>query len=106
MTSEVLEVTTFMLAGHSGADFIAANADINDYLGRQPGFRWRRIAQSGDGTIMDVVAFGSAEQAEASAMGIMTQMRSSPVHAMIDQSTVHWQIIPVLQVTPLPERRP
>ncbi len=100
MTTEVIEVTTFKLAGHSGADFIAANTDINGYLKRQPGFRWRRIAQGDDGSIMDVVAFDSAEQAEASARGIMTDMRASPVHAMIDHSTVRWQIIPVLQVTP------
>jgi hypothetical protein len=28
----------------SPADFVAANADINHYLKRQPGFRRRRIA--------------------------------------------------------------
>ena len=93
---EVLEITTFKLAGATAEAFLAANEDINGYLKRQPGFRWRRIAFHDDGLVADIVAFDSAEQASRSADGIMTEMRSSPVHAMIDQTTVDWRIMPVL----------
>ncbi len=38
--TETLEVTTLRPAqGQTTADFIAANADIDDYLKRQPGFQ-------------------------------------------------------------------
>ena len=94
---EVLEVTSFKLAGFSGAQFVAANDEIDDYLRRQPGFRWRRIAQHADGTVIDIVAWDTMANAEASASGIMTEMGHSAVHTMIDQQTVDWRLAPVLQ---------
>ncbi|MEV4757689.1 hypothetical protein AB0J86_21605 [Micromonospora sp. NPDC049559] len=98
--AEALEVTTFRLAdGRTGADFVAANEDINAYLKRQHGFRWRRITEHEDGTIVDVVAWESVSDAEASARGIMTEMGDSPVHGTIDQSTVDFRILSVLQHT-------
>ncbi|WP_350935881.1 antibiotic biosynthesis monooxygenase family protein [Micromonospora mangrovi] len=90
-------MTTFRLApGRTGADFLAANEDIDDYLRRQPGFRWRRITQADDGTITDIVAWDSAADARRSASGIMTEMADSPVHATIDHATVDFRIAPVL----------
>ncbi|MDO8457645.1 MAG: hypothetical protein Q7T07_12130 [Burkholderiaceae bacterium] len=96
--SEALEITTFQLvSGLTGADFVNANEDINDYLRRQPGFRWRRIVESDDGTITDIVAWRSATDGRRSAEGIMTKMADSPVHATIDHTTVDFRIAPVLQ---------
>ncbi|MDG6107703.1 hypothetical protein Daura_22585 [Dactylosporangium aurantiacum] len=96
--SEALEMTTFRLVpGLTGADFVRANDDINDYLRRQPGFRWRRITEDGDGTITDIVAWDSAAHGRRSASGIMTEMAGSPVHATIDHTTVDFRIVPVLQ---------
>ncbi|MCE9576570.1 MAG: hypothetical protein K8W52_25705 [Deltaproteobacteria bacterium] len=93
---EALEITTFkLLKGLTRADFIAANADIDDYLRRQPGFRWRRIAEDKDGTIIDIVAWASAADGRRSATGIMTEMAESPVHATIDQGTVEFRLVPV-----------
>ncbi|BCS32661.1 hypothetical protein TBR22_A18750 [Luteitalea sp. TBR-22] len=98
---EALEITTFRLRdGLTGADFIAANADIDDYLRRQPGFRWRRIAQDKDGTIVDIVAWASVADGRRSATGIMTEMAESPVHATIDQSTVEFRLVPVRHRVP------
>lgn len=95
---EALEITSFRLvAGLTGADFVKANEDINAYLRRQPGFRWRRITQDADGTITDIVAWESAAHGERSAAGIMTEMADSPVHATIDHRTVDFRIAPVLQ---------
>ncbi|MEH0845578.1 hypothetical protein V6U81_24625 [Micromonospora sp. CPCC 205711] len=95
---EALEMTTFRLvAGLTGADFVEANEDINRYLRRQPGFRWRRITEDDDGTITDIVAWDSAADGRRSASGIMTEMADSPVHATIDHATVDFRIVPVLQ---------
>ena len=41
--AQVLEITTLRPApGLTPEDFITANADIDDYLRRRPGFLWRR----------------------------------------------------------------
>ena len=105
---EVLEVTRLRLAaGLAPADFVAANDDINAYLRRQPGFRWRRIVETNDGGIIDIVAYDNHPHAHAGAAGITSEMAASPVHSTIDHSAVDWQITTVLQhVTgPRPENR-
>ncbi|MFI6079691.1 hypothetical protein ACIBBB_01600 [Streptomyces sp. NPDC051217] len=83
--------------GLSPEDFVTANADINAYLKRQPGFQWRRIMLREDGTILDIVAYDSMEHARAGAAGITGEMANSPVHDTIDHSTVDWQMTTVLQ---------
>ena len=93
--TEAIEVTTFKLNGQSCKEFVAANADIDAWLKRQPGFRSRRIAERDDGTIVDVLIWDSAEDGHKAASGVMTEMGHSPVHAMIDQSTVEWTVAPV-----------
>lgn len=94
--TETLEVTTLRPAtGLSTADFVAANADIDEYLKRQPGFEWRRILEAADGTIIDIVAYDSMEHARAGAAGISDEMAASPVHASIDHSTVDWKLTTV-----------
>ena len=96
--AEILEVTTLRPApGLTPEDFVAANADINEYLKRQPGFKWRRIVAREDGTILDIVAYDTIAHARAGASGITREMGSSPVHAAIDNSTVDWQLTTVLQ---------
>jgi len=97
--TEALEVTVLRPArGLTADDFIAANADIDAYLKRQPGFLWRRITETGDGTVIDVVAYDSKEHALAGASGISGEMAGSPVHATIDQSTVEWRVASVRHV--------
>ncbi|MBN9222229.1 MAG: hypothetical protein J0I79_30185 [Mesorhizobium sp.] len=93
--TEAIEVTTFKLRGQSCAQFVAANADIDAWLLRQPGFLSRRIAERDDGTIVGVLLWASAEAGRKAAAGIMTEMGHSPVHAMIDQHTVDWTVAPV-----------
>jgi len=43
--SEAIEVTTFKFNGKSGAEFIAAQPDNDEWLERQRGFISRRIAE-------------------------------------------------------------
>jgi hypothetical protein len=96
--TETLEVTALRPApGLSSADFVAANEDVNAYLRRQPGFLWRRIAETSDGTIIDIVAYDTPAHARSGAAGITGEMGGSPVHDTIDHSTVDWQITSVLQ---------
>ena len=95
--SEILEITTLRPApGLTAADFVAANADIDEYLRRQPGFLWRRIVERDDGLVVDIVAYDSLEHAESGAAGITGEMAGSPVHATIDHGTVDWQLTTVL----------
>ncbi|WP_370086643.1 hypothetical protein [Streptacidiphilus sp. MAP12-16] len=95
---DVLEVSTLRPApGLTAQDFITANADINDYLRNQPGFQWRRIAVTQDGTVIDIVAYDTMAHARAGAAGITGVMGDSPVHATIDQGSVDWQLTDVLQ---------
>jgi hypothetical protein len=95
--TEALEVTVLRPApGLTAADFVAANADIDDYLRRQPGFIWRRITETDDGTIIDIVAYESKALALAGAGGISGEMGDSPVHGAIDHSTVEWRVAETL----------
>lgn len=85
--AEAIELTTFKLKrSKSSAEFVAANADINEWLQRQQGFISRRIAERDDGTIVDMLIWASAKDGERAAGRIMTEMAHSPVHAMIDLS--------------------
>ena len=96
--SETLEVMTLRPApGRTAADFSAANDDINAYLARQPGFLWRRIVETSDGRVIDIVAYDSPAHARSGAAGITGEMAGSPVHATIDPSSVDWQITTLLQ---------
>src|SRR5919107_4498483 len=92
---EAIEITTFKLKRGSCAQFVAANADIDEWLRRQPGFLSRRIAEREDGTIVDVLTWASTEDGERAARGVMAEMGHSPVHTMIDQRTVDWTVAPV-----------
>lgn len=50
---QAIEVTTFRLTnGLSIEDFLAANADVDAWLLKQPGFLSRRIAQRDDGVVV------------------------------------------------------
>ncbi|MFE3737008.1 hypothetical protein [Streptomyces sp. NPDC059134] len=95
--TETLEITTLRPApGCTADDFVTANADIDDYLKRQPGFLWRRIVETNDGRIIDIVAYDSLSHARAGAAGITGEMADSPVHATIDHESVDWQITTAL----------
>jgi hypothetical protein len=95
--TEALEVTILRPArGGDASDFVAANSDIDGYLRRQPGFKWRRITETEDGTVIDIVAYESKEQALAGAAGISSEMADSPVHGSIDHSTVEWRVAETL----------
>ncbi|MCV3209312.1 hypothetical protein OHD62_23435 [Mesorhizobium sp. YC-39] len=91
--THAIEITTLRLkAGLSIADFITANADIDPWIRRQPGFMGRRICERDDGMIVDIVFWETTEDGHRSAAGIMTEMAESPVHLTIDHRSVDWTI--------------
>lgn len=93
---EALEITTFKLVkGYSAEDFVAANVDVDAWLKRQPGFRWRWIAVQSDGTVLDVLLWKSVGAAETAMSRLMDELRDSPVHRLIDQRTVSWNVSPI-----------
>lgn len=91
-----LEMTTFKLeTGKTYNDFIAANADVDLWLKKQPGFQSRFIARQPDGTIIDALVWDSEADGISAMHRLMTELASSPVHDVIDQATVSWNIYPV-----------
>lgn len=92
---EAIEVTTFRLShGLEIADFVGANADVDAWLLRQPGFVSRRIAQGADGTVIDMLIWSSAKAGEDAAHRLLAELPTSPVHDAIDQRTVRWSVSP------------
>jgi hypothetical protein len=90
-----LEITTFKLRTGDTEGFIKTNIEIDDWLKKQPGFQSRQIAVKEDGTIVDILAWNTVNDATAAMHGIMTEMAHSNVHELIDQSTVCWNVYPV-----------
>ena len=94
--TEAIEITTFkLMRGHTCADFIEANADVDAWLRQQPGFKSRRIAQRSDGVVVDTLLWHSSTQAESAMHRLMDELRDSPVHALINQRTVDWTVADV-----------
>lgn len=81
-----IEIVTFRLAGGSADAFIAANASVNEWLRRQPGFLWRQLAEQQDGSFVDVVLWQSHDAALAAGAKMMEEMAQSPAMTMIDPS--------------------
>jgi len=90
-----IEVTSFKLNNHTMDDFIAINKPIDAWLKQQPGFRSRHIAQQRDGRIQDILLWDSVQEGSDSMHRLMDEFNDSPIHDMIDQSTVLWNIWPV-----------
>lgn len=96
---DAVEVTTFRLRGCTCAEFVTANAEVDAWLSRQPGFRSRRIAERADGEIVDVLVWDSVEAGEGGASRLMRELAHSAVHAMIDQASVSWSVLPVRRIS-------
>ncbi|MEO6282892.1 MAG: hypothetical protein ABIN80_13300 [Dyadobacter sp.] len=91
-----LEMTTFQLEkGKTYQDFIEANAYVDTWLKKQPGFQSRHIAQRRDGTIVDALIWDSEQQGTDAMHRLMDELAGSPVHDVIDQGTFSWNIYPI-----------
>ncbi|UKE50505.1 hypothetical protein KCU57_17815 [Xanthomonas translucens] len=96
--TEALEITTFRLQDCTWRTFLRANAEVDAWLQRQPGFRSRRIARRRDGTVVDMLLWDSVA-GTASARRLMRGLQGAAIHALIDPDTVSWDIAPVQHVS-------
>ncbi|BDU26688.1 hypothetical protein [Flavobacterium sp. GSB-24] len=95
MKNQAIELTTFKLRGFTTKQFIEANAAIDAFLKRQKGFRSRTIFELKKDVVYDMLVWDSEEDGTNAMHKLMTELSDSPVHDMIDQSTVSWNIAPV-----------
>lgn len=95
MKNQAIELTTFKLRGFTTKQFIEANAAIDAFLKRQKGFRSRTIFELKKDVVYDMLVWESEEDGTSTMHKLMTELSDSPVHDMIDQSTVSWNIAPV-----------
>ena len=93
--TEGIEITTFKIKGCTFAKFINANASIDEWLKKQPGFQSRRIAEKQDGTIVDMLIWDSVEEGTDAMNRIIAETSDSKVHSLINQETVSWNMYPV-----------
>ena len=93
--AQALELTTFKLKDCTTQQFIEANQEVDDFLFRQPGFRSRTIVEISNGLIADLLLWDSIEQGTKAMHKLMRELADSKVHAMINQSTVDWNIASV-----------
>jgi hypothetical protein len=82
--SATLELVTFRLARGTSQQFIDANASINDWLKRQPGFVSRHLAERDDRSFVDIVFWESHAAALAASGKMMEEMGQSVAMTMID----------------------
>lgn len=95
MKNQAIELTTFKLNGFTIEQFIEANKEVDEFLKRQEGFRSRSIFELKKGVVYDMLFWDSKENGTEAMHRLMTELRDSVVHDMIDQSTVSWNIATV-----------
>lgn len=79
-----IELVTFRLQKGDTQGFLDANASINDWLKRQPGFVSRHLAERDDGTYLDIVFWQTHADALAASTKMMEEMAQSEAMTMID----------------------
>lgn len=81
-----IELVTFRLArGRAdGQAFVDANASVNDWLKRQPGFVSRHLAERDDGSYLDIVFWQTHADALAASNKMVEEMAQSEAMTMID----------------------
>ncbi|MEQ1590214.1 MAG: hypothetical protein ABL902_07665 [Gallionella sp.] len=66
--TDTIELVRYRLKqGSITADWLKANEKINEWVKRQPGFRFRSLSETADGEWVDMVYWASPETAQAAA---------------------------------------
>ncbi len=79
-----IELVTFRLQKGDTQGFVDANAAINDWLKRQPGFVSRHLAERDDGSYLDIVFWQTHADALAASNKMVEEMAQSEAMTMID----------------------
>jgi hypothetical protein len=92
----ILELVTFKLAkGISDAEFLAENEYLNNWVKTQPGFEYRALAQTEDGSWTDTVFWQDMETASAAQQRFGEEPSLQGMMKVIDMESVkvdHQQI--------------
>jgi hypothetical protein len=91
-----IEIVEFRLARGTGADFVAANRPVNDWLAAQPGFVSRQLAERDDGSYIDILVWSDRSAAEAAAGAVMAVFGEADAMTMIDPESVRMAHAPLL----------
>ena len=91
-----IEIVEFRLGRGTGAAFVDANQQLNDWLKAQPGFVSRQLAERDDGSYIDVLIWSSRAEAEAAAGQVMAAFGEADAMTMIDPQTIRMSHAPVL----------
>lgn len=102
MKKQAVELTSFRLNGYTIEQFIEANTEIDTFLKRQTGFVSRSIFELKKGVVHDLLIWETKADGTHAMHKLMSELRDSVVHDMIDQSTVSWNIASVKHFVNLP----
>jgi hypothetical protein len=92
---EAIEITTFKLTGYTLKEFIEANAGIDEWMKKQPGFRSRHIFEQQNGMVSDILFWDNSKNGTDAMQQLMREFSDHIIHQMIDQQTVSWNITTV-----------
>ncbi|MHB1103083.1 MAG: hypothetical protein ACYC0C_10005 [Devosia sp.] len=85
---QTLELVTFCTANTEPARFLNANAEINAWLKRQPGFVSRRLAAKDNGNWIDIVLWVDRDAATRAAAKFLDEMAQSEAVSAIDPQSI------------------
>jgi hypothetical protein len=85
---QTLELVTFRTTEMDQERFIAANAEVNDWLRRQPGFLARHLAGKDDGGWIDMVLWTDREAAMQASAKLLQELGSCEAMTAIDPRSI------------------
>lgn len=85
---QTLELVTFRTTEIEPERFVAANAEVNNWLRRQPGFVTRHLAAKDDGSWLDVVLWTDREAAMQAAAKLMEEIGKCTAMTAIDPQSI------------------
>jgi heme-degrading monooxygenase HmoA len=92
MTDHAIEIAAFKLTeGVSDPAFSEAQAAVNAFLAKQPGFIARRLSRDAQGQYLDHVEWSSLADAEAAMQASMAEPTLQRFMRMIDPASLSMQ---------------
>jgi len=83
-----MELVTFAIFEDAEPGFLAANAAVNDWLRRQPGFLSRQLVRKDDGGWIDLVIWTNEAAAKSAASRMLPKMGQDDAMRPVDCPSV------------------
>lgn len=95
-TTTVIEIVSYRLkADKTPADLAVANAAVNQFVLKQPGFIYRSSSSDDTGLIYNIIYWQTMELAQAAAGDFRQDAAAGALFALIDEKTVSISHMPV-----------